>query len=175
MSTAKLNIWITKTGDPCRIATTKHFVYVLHCNGDILEWCKDGKPFKYVGIPTVCGHLELEIPPGCYIVGAVVWPRPPEKGLSGQELGNVLTHIGIVRANCGDHVCVTLFEPSLHVCGTWLGAAINTHVAGGGGPALPPELIATMKKAKAAVDEMLKAIPPDPLSAKTAALAVRPR
>lgn len=174
MSTAKLNIWVTKMGDPCRIEdTVPHFVYVLHCNGDILEWC--GK--KYVGLPTKCGELEIEIPPGCYIVGAVRWARI--KGLSGFELGNVLSHIGIVRANCGDHVCVTLFEPSLHCCGSWLGAAINTHVAsgggGGGGPALPPDVISAMQTAKAAVDKMLKLIPPDPFAEKTAALAVPPQ
>ena len=32
MSTAKLNIWVTEVGDPCRI-DMKHqwFVHVLHC------------------------------------------------------------------------------------------------------------------------------------------------
>src|SRR5438105_12539608 len=172
MSTAKLNIWVTKMGDPCRIEdVVPHFVYVLHCNSDILEWCGT----KYVGLPTKCGHLEIEIPPGCYIVGAVRWARI--KGLSGFELGNVLSHLGIVRANCGDHVCVTLFEPSLHCCGSWLGAAVNLHVAtggGGGGGQLDPKVLTAMNTAKAAVDKLLQLIPPDPLSAKTVALAVPP-
>lgn len=173
MSTARLNIWITETGDPCRISPAKHKVYVLHCNGDILEWCKDGKPFKYADIPTDCGHLELEIPPGCYVVGAVM-----SGGVrSTKWLGNHLTHIAVVRANCGDDICVTLFEPSLYVCGTWIGAAINTHIPGGGvgvggGVALTDQQIATMRNARTAVEAMLKVLPPDPLAVTTAALAL---
>jgi hypothetical protein len=114
--------------------------------------------------------LELEIPPGCYVVGAV------ESTAGIPPLGNSLTHIAMVRANCGDHVCVTLFDPSLHLCGTWLGAAINTYVAGGGGgPRLPQNVIGLLQNAGKAVDAMLKAIPEDPLSAQTAALAALPR
>lgn len=41
-------------------------VHILHCNGEILKWC--GK--KYANLPTQCGHLEVEIPPGCYMVVA---------------------------------------------------------------------------------------------------------
>lgn len=166
MSTANVNIWITERGNPCRITTQSHFVYVLHCNGDVLEWCKNGKPIRYAGLRTDCGHLEIEIPPGCYIVGAV------ESTGGFAPLGNGLTHIAMVRANCGDHVCVTLFDPSLHLCGTWLGAAINTHViGGGGGPRLGPDVIAVLQNAGRAVDTMLKAIPADPLSKATNALA----
>src|SRR5262245_43268332 len=89
MSTARLNVWITQQGDPCRIENKKTlFVHVLHCNGEPLEWC--GR--KYLHIPARCGHLDIEIPPGCYIVGAVENPQgiPP--------LGNHLTHVAIVRA-----------------------------------------------------------------------------
>ena len=168
MSTATLNVWITQRGDPCRILNptkplpNERFVYVLHCNGDILEWCGT----KYVGLQTKCGHLEIEIPPGCYIVGAV------ESTGGYLPLGNCLTHIAVIRANCGDHVCVTLFDPSLHVCGTWLGAAINQHVAGGGGGGhLNPDLIGLMQNAQKAVNKMLDALPPDPLSKATAAIA----
>ena len=167
MSTATLNIWITQRGDPCRIATTEHFVYVLECcTGKPLRWCKK----EYSGLRTSCGHLELEIPPGCYIVGAV------ESTAGVAPLGNSLTHIAMVRANCGDHVCVTLFDPSLHLCGTWLGAAINTYVAGrGGGPPLNQNLIGLLQNAGRAVDALVKAIPEDPISAQTAALAALPR
>ncbi|MDQ5846924.1 MAG: hypothetical protein M3539_16690 [Acidobacteriota bacterium] len=172
MSTAKLNIWVTKMGDPCRIENSvPHFVYVLHCNGEVLEGCKDGKPFKYVGIPTVCGELELEIPPGCYVVGAV----QGKGGLQGNppSLGNNLTHIAIVRANCGDHICVTLFDPSFHFCGNWLGDAINHHLAGGQG--LQRELMAALKNAVGPVAALVKATPQDPFVLNQAkALAQRP-
>jgi hypothetical protein len=163
MGTANLQVWITQRGDPCRIATTEHFVYVLECcTGKPLRWCDR----VYSGLRTKCGHLELEIPPGCYIVGAV------ESTAGIPPLGNCLTHIAMVRVNCGDHACVTLFDPSLHLCGTWLGAAINTYVAGrGGGPALPRDVIGVLQNAGKAVEAMLKAIPEDPLSAQTNALA----
>ena len=163
MSTANLNIWITQRGDPCRIATTEHFVYVLECcTGKPLRWCDK----VYSGLRTKCGHLELEIPPGCYIVGAV------ESTAGIPPLGNCLTHIAMVRANCGDHACVTLFDPSLHLCGTWLGAAINTYVAGThGGPPLNRDLVAVLQNAGAAVNKMLQVIEKDPLSETTNALA----
>jgi hypothetical protein len=155
MSTATLNIWITKMGDPCRIEDTiPHFVYVLYCNGEPLVWCKK----LYVGMQTTCGHLEVEVPPGCYVVGAV----QGQGGLVGHppSLGNYLTHIAIVRANCGDHVCVTLFDPSFHFCGTWLGSAINTHLHGGG-QGLPENLVAALRNAAPAVDALVKAAPQD--------------
>ncbi len=164
MSTATLNVWITQRGDPCRIATTEHFVYVLECcTGKPLVWCKR----VYAGLQTNCGHLEIEIPPGCYIVGAV------ESTSGVMPLGNCLTHIAMVRANCGDHICVTLFDPSLHLCGTWLGAAINTFVLErGGGPPIGPEVMGALRNAGQAVQELLKVIPADPLSEQTNALTL---
>jgi hypothetical protein len=172
MSTAKVDVWITATGDACRIATQEHFVYVLHCNGDVLTWC--GK--TYSGMLTSCGHLEIEIPPGCYIIGAV------ESTGGVTPLGNGLTHIAVVRANCGDEKCVTLFSSSLHLCGTWLGAAINTYVlglgfgggGGGGGPRLAPNVLGALQNAGKAMDALVKVLEPDRLSAATLALA-KPR
>jgi len=154
MSTANLNVWITKKGNPCRIDDNPQkqqlYVYVLHCSGDVLEWC--GK--KYVGLQAKCGHLSLEIPVGCYIVGAVENPNgiPP--------LGNQLTHIAIVRANCGDHICVTLFNPTFHHCAHWFLTAMTGHIAAGG-EALPRDVAAAMRNAAEAVGGLVKAIPQD--------------
>ena len=163
MGTANLQVWITQRGDPCRIATTEHFVYVLECcTGKPLRWC--GR--VYSGLKTKCGHLEIDIPPGCYIVGAV------ESTAGIPPLGNCLTHIAMVRVNCGDHACVTLFDPSLHLCGTWLGAAINTYVAGThGGPAIDRDVLGVLQNAGAAVAKMLQVIEKDPLSDATNELA----
>lgn len=151
MSTAKLNVWITEMGKPCRIETRKTlFVYVLHCDGTVLEWCGN----RYVGLPAKCGHLEIEIPVGCYVVGAVENPSgiPP--------LGNHLTHIAIVRANCGDHICVTLFNPTLHHCAQWFAAAMGGHLAVGG-QALTATVARAMTIAADAVGGLVKAIPQD--------------
>jgi len=67
---------------------------------------------------------------------------------------------------------VTLFDPSLHLCGTWLGAAINTYVAGThGGPALNREVVGALQNVGAALGKMLQVVEKDPLSEATNALA----
>jgi len=158
MSTAKLNVWVTQKGEPCRIDGKRDapplFVYVLHCNGEVLEWC--GR--RYVAMETKCGHLEVEIPVGCYVVGAVENPHgiPP--------LGNHLTHIQIVRANCGDHVCVTLFNPTFHFCSHWFRTAMEVHLAG----ELPGEIAGRMKEALQAVARLEEVLPPDEFTVRQA-------
>src|SRR5947199_183453 len=154
MSTAKLNVWITNFGDPCHIEEKERwFVHVLDCEGKVLEWC--GK--KYSFIPAKCGHLEIEIPPGCYVVFA----GHSAQGAGRPPFGNRLTHIQVVRANCGDHVCVTLFSPSIWFCGTWFAHAVSTQL-----PGLEKANIDT-KTARAAVDAvhaLLGKIKPEPFT-----------
>jgi len=123
MSTARLNVWITRIGDPCHI-DDKHqwFVHVVDCEGRPVTWCDR----SYRDVPAKCGHVEIEIPPGCYTVFASL--NPKGKGIP--PFGNQLTHVQIVRANCGDHVCVTLFSPSQHYCGTWFAYAVRQNLTG---------------------------------------------
>jgi hypothetical protein len=160
MSTATLNVWITETGDPCHIVGShpgsdrEWFVTIVDCEGKPLVWC--GR--KYVFIPARCGHLEIEIPPGCYAVFA-----GHGSGHSGvAPFGNSLTHIQVVRANCGDHVCVTLFSPDLHFCGTWFAHALQTQAiavaAAGGDPK-------AVKAAVGAIETVLAGIKPAPFTA----------
>jgi hypothetical protein len=78
-------------------------------------WC--GKTYTF--LKAKCGLLEIEIPPGCYTVFASMGAGIP-------PFGNQLTHVQVVRANCGDHVCVTLFSPTGHYCGTWFASALQT-------------------------------------------------
>jgi hypothetical protein len=122
MSTANLNVWITRFGDACHIEDKETwFVHVTDCEGRVLEWC--GK--KYSFIPAKCGHATIDIPPGCYTVFA---SHTPPTQVSVPPFGNRLTHVQVVRANCGDHICVTLFSPSLSNCGTWFANALQTHL-----------------------------------------------
>ena len=53
-----------------------------------------------------------------------------KEGQGVPPFGNRLTHVQVVRANCGDHVCVTLFSPSLWFCGTWFRAAVEQQLNG---------------------------------------------
>ena len=167
MSTATLNVWITEIGDPCHIIKPHAedeqgwFVHVLDCHGNVLEWC--GKPYR--DLKAECGHLEIEVPPGCYSVLA----SHTADGAHSEypPFGNRLTHVSIVRVNCGDHACVTLFSPSIWHCGTWFKTAIQDHtnvlVKGG----MKAEVA---RGAVAAIDAFLKQVKVDPFTQNMEAL-----
>lgn len=157
MSTANLNVWITDFGDLCHIQDTEPwFVHIVDCEGRPLKWCEK----EYIFLPAKCGHLEIDIPPGCYGVFAGHSPTP-----GGQPpFGNRLTHVQVVRLNCGDHACVTLFSPSLWYCGTWFSYAVKTQLETLRGANIDARLAMT---AIQAVDALLEKIPPDAFAANT--------
>ncbi|MGI9174955.1 MAG: hypothetical protein ACR2GR_06520 [Rhodothermales bacterium] len=131
MSIAKLNVWVTKVGNPCDIDDTRQwYIHVLHCDGRIVRWCDR----DYRNIKTECGHAEIEIPPGCYQVVAT-WSPASGTGELPTTLGNHITHLQVVRVNCGDHACVTLFPPTFHFCGVWWIVAAQQHAELGRLPA----------------------------------------
>jgi hypothetical protein len=95
MGFAHVNVWITDIGHPCRMSSQAWRVWVWQCDGTPLEWC--GK--VYGGLSAECGHLELELPPGCY----VIW------GYLQQQNNFVWTDRAVVQACCDEHHCVTLY------------------------------------------------------------------
>lgn len=138
MSTATLNVWITNLGDPCTIANDPGLqkpwvVAVAHCDGRVLNW-SEGRyrhhredewipihqhpgsggttGWWYNSIPTRDGHVEIEVPPGCYVVRATMhsW------FINGLLYGNWATERAVVQACCGDDVCTTLYAPSAIAC-----------------------------------------------------------
>jgi hypothetical protein len=164
MSTARLNVWVTKVGDPCKIDDqTQWFVHVLHCNGQILRWCNK----VYANMPTKCGHLEVDIPPGCYMVCAT-W-SPGATSPVPTSLGNHISHLAIIRANCGDHVCVTLFPPTFHWCGIWWLIALRENVQ-----ALQRGGAELARNAEKAVKDLLASIPADPLAQEMLKIEEKP-
>src|SRR5215207_10104171 len=156
MSTANLNVWVSALGQPCRIEQQyQWYVHVLHCNGDILTWCDR----RYTNLPTKCGHLQVEVPPGCYVVCATWSP-----GTDAQHLGNHLTHNAIVQVRCGDHACVNLFTPTLHHCGVWFIQGLQDAARLG-------QIDADVaRRAEDAVQAVLGAAPMDPFTENTARL-----
>lgn len=172
MSTAKLNVWVTAVGDPCRIDTQHQwFVHVLHCDGRALEWCDR----VYVNIPTKCAHAEIEVPPGCYLVVTTWSPAPVTSGNQViTSLGNHISHVQIVRADCAREYCVTLFPPTFHWCGIWWLIAARTHLEVNArtlGNAAEP-----VKRAVDAMEAAMKALgEPDALSRNMLELAKPPR
>lgn len=145
MGMSRLNIWISETDDPCGISDRTWYVTIYDCDGKVLEWC--GR--KYVVMPAKCGHLEVEVPPGCYYIKAV-WSF---RLLGGIFYVNHFTDAAIVQASCEQHVCVKLFNPSIHRCGTILLRAVQDMVAQ---KALGRDVAA---KHEAAMKEVLKEVP----------------
>jgi hypothetical protein len=138
MSTAILDVWITNLGDPCSIASDVRLphawvVAVFGCSGRVVNWSearfrfrKDdpwtqvplhtppgGVPGTWLdSVPTRDGHVEIEVPPGCYVVRATMhsW------FVNGQLYGNWATDRAVVQACCGEDVCATLYAPTAPAC-----------------------------------------------------------
>jgi hypothetical protein len=155
MGMARLNAWVTAVGDPCRIDEAyQWYVHVLHCDGSILRWC--GR--RFFNIPTKCGHAEIEIPPGTYMVCATWSPAPHDAPEVPTTLGNHITHLAPVRVECGEEACVTLFPPTLHFCGWWIIRAIRANMQFRAvDRKLGAETIGT-------IERLLEATPPDPFT-----------
>ena len=139
MSTARLNVFITELGEPCTISNGRWVVAVSHCNGTLLNWSEgryrqhsgdawtniaqhipphsaDTPPLPrgwyYDNVPAPNGHVEMEVPPGSYVViGSLhTWFS------HGVLYGNWYTDHAIVQASGGQDVCVTLYAPSVMSC-----------------------------------------------------------
>lgn len=141
MSTSILNVWITNLGDPCSIPNDvgsripyNWSVAVAHCNGKVLNWSEGRYRFRkddpwipipkhtppglneagwwYEMVPTRDGHVELEVPPGCYVVVGSMHTWFVNGGLR----GNWATDRAVVTACCGEDVCATLYASSMQPC-----------------------------------------------------------
>ncbi|RMF89966.1 MAG: hypothetical protein D6733_05110 [Methanobacteriota archaeon] len=145
MGMAKLNVWVSGLDDPCKVDNRTWYVTIYDCDGNVLEWC--GK--KYVVLPAKCGHLEVEVPPGCYYIKAV-WGY---KFVGGVYYVNHFTDAAIVQARCDETVCVKLYAPTAHRCGLIYLHAVRDLARQ---KAIPP---AVAKKVEGAIGELLEHIP----------------
>lgn len=152
MGMATLQIWIRSEISPCTISESDTHdkvpwqVAIMHCDGRALAWC--GK--TYVGLVAECGHLEVEVPPGCYVIRAGEGMRVDKKG---GVLGNHMSDHAVVIACCDQRVCVNLFAPTLHNCVHGVVAALDGAVAAN---LLPAE---TAKPALAALRALSEKLP----------------
>jgi hypothetical protein len=131
MGMGAIQVWITGEGDPCGVSQrppdpgdpAQWVVAVWECTGKLLNWC--GR--EYFNIRTECGHVEIEVPPGRYVIRAAdaQWLGPD--GVH----GNHWTDHGVVTVGCDEKACVTLFAPSAHHCGEGFGRALETLVERG--------------------------------------------
>lgn len=148
MGMARLNIWVSGLDDPCSIDNRTWYVTIYKCDGTVLEWCDR----RYVVLPAPCGHLDLEVPPGSYRINAV-WSFSLQGGI---YYVNHFTDSAVVHVCCDEHRCVTLFNPSIHRCGTIFIRAVQDIVAQQG---VDPGLAREVERA---VDKFLQALPPPP-------------
>lgn len=158
MGLAKLNIWVSDVADPCGTWEGDGTMTVLDCKG-VLEWpcgrflAPDGtwQPVpggKYKDLPFKCGHLEVEVPPGCYwVLAGYVSPGPPPIHF------NYTTHVGIVQVGCDETACVKIYNPSLRLCWDWLRVGLQMAL-------IDPEQVAELEKL---VEELLRDAPRRPI------------
>ena len=126
MGMGLLNVWIHDSHSPCRISDEPWFVDISYCSGETLEWC--GTSFGL--LEAKCGHLDVEVPPGCYMVFAAqfFW-------LKGFKLPLFrFTHVALVVVECDSAACVHLYNPTQRQITRQAGDAGNI-LASEGGPA----------------------------------------
>ncbi len=119
-----------------------------------MEWC--GRSFY--NLEAKCGHVDVEIPPGCYTVFASL------KQSTDLPVGNAMTQAQIVRANCGDHVCVTLFAPTVLQCGSYFAYAVRTQLDALAGAGVDRR---AARSALEAVERLVGQLPPEPYTVNT--------
>lgn len=135
MGIAKLNIWVSDVAEPCGTWEGGGNMTIFDCKG-ILEWpCgrflnPDGKwqvvpGGHYKDLPFKCGHLEVEVPPGCYWVIAGYVSQGKYIHL------NYTTHVGIVEVGCDDTACVKIYNPSIRLCWDWFWVGLRMLEASG--------------------------------------------
>lgn len=147
MGMARLNIWVSETDDPCRVSNRTWYITIYNCDGNVLQWC--GR--KYVVMPARCGHLEVEVPPGCYYVKAVWGFTAVKPGLEYRV--NHFTDAAIVQAGCDETACVKLFNPSIHRCGVIIVQAVRDLLQQ---KAIKPD---TARMVTGAIEQLLAQVP----------------
>lgn len=109
MGKAKLNVWLRDRR--CRILDNSYgYLYLNNC-------CDDD-PFPVVIIQD--GNAEVNIPPGCYKVYAVVFDQNHQYPI--YKTGQIM-----VIVNCGDHACVNIIIPSIEVNAAHLIQTFGVH------------------------------------------------
>ena len=144
---AKLNVFVSAIDDPCGLDNRTWYVTIYDCDGNVLEWC--GK--RYVVLRAKCGHLHVEVPPGCYYVKAVWGFTVVTPGLVYRV--NHFTEGAIVTACCEETTCVKLFNPSAHRCGYIYVRALRDLVAQ---KAVQPELAKPVDEGIVAINRALE-------------------
>jgi hypothetical protein len=112
MGAGKVNVWIADVTDPCRISNDTWLVTVTDCENRVVQWCDR----VYRGIEAPCGHAEIELPPGCYMILAVPRLFPPSPFPPPFPFFNYITHPQLLTLGCNEHACMRLYPPTYRRC-----------------------------------------------------------
>jgi hypothetical protein len=162
MGVGRLNIWISDVADACGTWRGGGRATIFDCDGILAwpcgRWRTEGTDWErvpdgqYRNLPFRCGHLEAELPPGCYwVVAGSVSPG------SGYIHLNYTTHVGIAQVACGETACVKLYNPSVRLCWNWFRVGIQALAAKG---ELDRELVGRVEGM--VEKELLAEVPPAP-------------
>lgn len=165
MGVGRLNVWVSDVADPCGTWPGAGSITILDCDG-ILTWpCgrylgPEGKWLpvprgRYANLPFTCGHLEVELPPGCYwAIAGYVTPTTSHIHL------NYTTHAGIVHVGCDQTACVKLYNPSLRLCWDWFRVGLKILTIARSAPPLDPKAVEDIE---ARVEKLLGDVPRLPI------------
>jgi hypothetical protein len=111
-------------------------VNISYCSGETLEWCNQ----TFGSLEAPYGHLEIEIPPGCYVVHAfriVFIPGAPFPWIIWNS------HFAMVMVECDEKACVHIYNPT---------ARQSVHHSGKAGWLVAEELKVPQEKAQRMFD-----------------------
>lgn len=123
MATLKVNL--SSVGNACTQDSTQAGKFPEPGWYVFLNKC-DNKPFinagkEYGPFPVDHGYVEIkDVPPGRYILFAIVNPFPVSHPIPGGEMifqSNFASHFAVVEVCCGCRdICVTLYNSGWHYC-----------------------------------------------------------
>jgi hypothetical protein len=163
MGVGRLNIWVSDVADPCGTWSGEGTVTILDCDG-VLRWpcgrfqTRDGQWQRidtYANLPFSCGHLEVEVPPGCYwVIAGYVSPTGNFIHL------NYTTHAGIVQVGCDETACVKVYNPTLRLCWDWFRTGLRMLAIERSPAPIQPDRV---KEIERLVEEVMRDVPRQPI------------
>jgi hypothetical protein len=107
MGLRTLNVWVHDQADPCKISDETWFVTITYCSGASVEWCGT----TYAFMEAKCGHLEVELPPGCYVAFASRFVFVPGNPFPFNRI-LISSHFALAMVGCDQIACVHLYNPT---------------------------------------------------------------
>lgn len=120
MGMAKLNIWVSAPNEPCQTYDGDCLIHIFDCDLQPLKW--GGRIYK--DLKAKYGHLEIDVPPGCYLIIAQIIIGPIK-----EEYYKITSHSAVIQARCDEVTCTKLYfaylKPEINVIGHEIGRLLK--------------------------------------------------